>query len=185
MSDLITHQPTIEVDLALLNAASRQLEDAGFTVIGSRLPELGARWLLAENSLFVMGIAATRTLRDLVLIEGFAADALSELTRSAGPKRWDSYLVLLAREDKDARGTRAVRDLQYDTQQFRRIVNLGVQPDAESVQRALRPFLPLPVISQAILQPPLQDLISELELQGIDRGLLMETFQAYDQHAGA
>jgi hypothetical protein len=171
----------IVVDLALLGEARRLLENSGFTVVEAKLSPIQLPWLLAENDLFALGVAAAQTLDDLMTLEAYASPILADRIRGAGPKRWDAYLVLLAREDREARGTRAVRNLQYDTSVFRRIVNLGVHGDEESVRRALRPFFPLPPPRGQSLISAFGSLIDELVLQGIDRNQAQEAVQVYHE----
>lgn len=169
MNDSIAHQAArINVDLALLGAAGRLLEQSHFTVASDYLSPARLPWLLAENGLFALGVVAAHTLDDLVALESFATSAIADRIREAGPKRWDAYLVLLAREGREARGTRAVRDLQDNTRLLRRVVQLGVHADEESVRSALRPFLPLPPPIQHWPSSPIQDLEDELVLQGIE-----------------
>ena len=171
----------VEIDLALLDEARQLLERVGFTVNKAELSPARLPWLLAENDLFAVGIAAARTLEDLLKLEAYATFALSDRIKEAGAKRWDAYLVLLASEDREARGRREVRNLQYDTHMFRRVVNLGVSADEESVRRALRPFLPLPSPSEQMLPPALSDLVDELVLQGIDRNQALEAVHDYQE----
>src|SRR5690554_307514 len=56
--------------------------------------------LLAENRYFVVAVAATPTIDQLLLAEGTTEAALAKrLAESdAGPKLWDSYVVLLTQE---------------------------------------------------------------------------------------
>ena len=171
----------IDIDLALLSEVRQLLERVGFTVNSAELSAAHLPWLLAENDLFAVGIAAARTLEDLLKLEAYATPVLTDRIKEAGAKRWDAYLVLLAREDREARGTREVRNLQYDTHLFRRVVNLGVHADEESVRRALRPFLPLPSPSEQMLAPALNDLVDELVLQGIDRNQALEAVHDYHE----
>jgi hypothetical protein len=169
----------VDVDLPLLGEARRLLEDFGFTVVTADLSPARLPWLLAENDLFALGVVATRTLDDLIALEAHATPVLAERIRGAGPKRWDAYLVLLAREGREARGTRAVRNLQYDTSLLRRVVNLGVSADEESIRRALGPFLPLPIPLGQLLGSGVGDLVDELVLQGIDRDRALEAVRGY------
>jgi hypothetical protein len=166
-------QPLIvpEVDLLLLSEARRLLEGAGFTVAEANLQMIDVPWLLAENGLFALGIVAGTSLDDLIVLEAHAFSALTDRMAIAGAKRWDFYLVMLAREDFEERGSREVRRMQYDTNMLRRVVNLGVNSDSESVRRALRPFFPLPSPSQQFLGSVWGDLVDELVLQGIEPAL--------------
>lgn len=186
MSEGSIHEAVeVVIDLPLLNEARRLLERFGFTVVEAHLSPARLPWLLAENGLFALGVLAARTLDDLIVLEAYATPLLAESIRGAGPKRWDCYLVLLAREDRDARGTRAVRDLQYDTSLLRRVVNLGVYADEESVRRALRPFLPLPSPHGQFLGSAVGDLVDEMVLQGIERNRAREAVQLYQELGSA
>jgi hypothetical protein len=169
----------VEIDLTLLAEARRLLEKYGFTVAEAELTSVRLPWLLAENGLFALGVVAARTLRELITLETYATPVLAQLIRGAGPKRWDTYLVMLARGDREARGTQEVRNLQYDTNQLRRVVNLGVQADEESVRRAFRPFLPLPSPLGNFSGSAVDDLLDELVLQGIDPDHARQTLNIY------
>lgn len=184
MNEGNTHEVSeVVIDLTLLAEARRLLEQSGFTVVDTELSSARWPWLLAENGLFALGVAAAQTLDDLVTLESYATPILADRIRGAGPKRWDAYLVLLAREDREARGTRAVRSLQYDTKVLRRILSLGVHTDEESVRRALRLFLPLPGPSAQALASAFDALVEELVLQGINSGQAREAVRNYQEQA--
>lgn len=113
--------------------------------------ELSGKWriLVAENDYFVLGVAAAPTLRDLLSAEeALSVTFVNQLAdRAAGPKQWDAYLVLMTPEllsgSKEA--TSELVALNYDTRYLRRLAHVGVQAAANSIESALRPFLPLPI----------------------------------------
>lgn len=175
----------VEADLAILSEASRILEASGFTVRFSNLTDARLPWLLAENDLFAVAIVATRVLDDLVKLEPHAVHVLANRIRHGGPKRWDAYLLLMARHDKESRGTSVVREMQYDTSSLRRMVSLGVEGDEDSIRRALRPFLPLPRPADAVFRSSVDSLLDELVLQGIDRNHALQAMQAFEASGGS
>lgn len=135
---------------ALLEAAQRVLERAGF-VAWIELLEGGERsWLLAENELFALGAIAGNTLEDLEPFESAATQIL--LARlgglDGGAKRWDAYLVLLTPQRWNTLDSRDRVELTYNTRGIRRLIGAELIPDdgwdvEDAVGRALRPFLPL------------------------------------------
>lgn len=169
----------IEVDLALLEEARTVLVSSEFSVRSDFLTAERLPWLLAENELFALGVAAARTLDDLVALDVHATEAIADRIRNAGAKRWDGYLVLIASEDGTDIGSETARSLTYNTALLRRVVSLGVPTGLDGVRQALRSFLPLPPPSTATVGSAFVDLADELVLQGIDRGLVEEAIQDY------
>ncbi len=160
----------VSVDSRLLVVARRILERHRFRVQEQRLEELEeVGWLLAESEYFVLGVAAGQTLDDLLLLEGYVADALGQLLQASqlGAKRWDSYVVLLASAGVEQRGQPDVVRLQYNTRSLRRLVALGTAAHEEAVTAALATFLPLPEPPTGGLRPPFDELVEQLVLNGV------------------
>lgn len=158
------------VDPLVLSIARRLLERTGFLVEERAIDGRDdATWLLAESEYFVLGVAAGQTFDDLLVLEGFLADALGKIISgdALGAKRWDSYVVLLATSDADQRGTPSVVQLQYNTRSLRRLVALGVGGHEDAVAAALATFLPLPSPPAGGLPSAFDDLVSQLALNGV------------------
>ncbi len=158
--------------LDLLEVASRVLAGNGFTVATEVLDVSSTPWLLAENDLFIVSVAAGLAMEDLRRIEPVAAQALLDRVASsaAGTKRWDAYLVLIAPQRADnAVHARQLIDLQYDTRGLRRLVALDVQPTNEDVKRVLRPFIPLPPTQPDTVDDAFNDLREQLVVNGVTR----------------
>jgi hypothetical protein len=160
---------------ALLDAAGRVLERAGFVVRIETLEGSDHSWLLAENELFAVGAIAGDTLEELQRVEATAAQML--LSRlgglNGGAKRWDGYLVLLTPQRWTAVGSRDRVELLYNTRGIRRLIGADLTSDEESdiddaVARVLRPFLPLRDPLGAGLEDLDEALIAALVLNGVD-----------------
>jgi hypothetical protein len=157
-------------DPTLLTIARRVLANHNFLVEERPLAGLGdVDWLLAESDYFVLGIAAGGSFDDLLVLEGYVASELGELLQQAevGAKRWDFYVVLLARSGADQRGRPNVVRLEYNTRSMRRIVCLGTAAHEEAVANALATFLPLPEQPPGGLPMPFDELVEQLVLNGI------------------
>jgi hypothetical protein len=144
--------------------------------------------VLAENNYFVVAVAAMNTIRDLILAEPLAFDMLAQRIQSAslGPKKWDTYLVLLTQE-KSAEDDNVTRDLyaiNYDTSRLRRIAHTGVDPTPESVGHALAPFAePAQSNTSAASDDALQSLLRVLVSRGVDEDLAQRAIRAFEQGA--
>jgi len=159
-----------DTDPQLLAAARRAFAARQFRLSESTLPAAGdSPWLLAENDHFVVAVVAARSLEDLRVLEGQVAVALGDLLAATdlGPKRWDAYVVLLARSDAEQRGRPDVLDLEYNTRSLRRIVSLGVSET--SVDEALAPFFALPQPPPGGLPSAYEELVEQLIVHGIER----------------
>ena len=130
-------------DSDLLGIASGILIDEGFEV--DRVDTGDGDILLAENSYFVIAIAATPTLDELVkaepIVEGFMRQRLDAV--DLGPKAWDAYVVLLTQErpSDDGSGLRPLFSINYDTRGFRRIARAAVEPTKAGLRTSLTPFI--------------------------------------------
>jgi hypothetical protein len=157
-------------DPQLLSVARRVLGQQSFRAQEMQFTDLDSvAWLLAESESFVLGVVAGQTLDDLVVLEGYVAAALGELVQGSdlGPKRWDSYVVLLAGAGKDQRGSPEVVRLQYNTRSLRRLVALGTAPHEDAVTAALATFLPLPNPPPGGLPSAFDELVTKLVVNGI------------------
>lgn len=175
----------VRSDDELLRLAGSILGEQGFhvEVVGD-----GIDLVLAENKYFVVAVVATNTVRDLIMVEPMAFDALAQRTASAtlGPKKWDTYLVLLTQErplgDEDV--TRELYAINYDTSRSRRIAHTGVDPTPDDISRALAPFLePATPATSAVHSDPLASLLEALVSRGVDADLAQRAVTAFNQGA--
>ena len=101
--------------------------------------------VLAENRYFLIGVAATSTIAQLLVAESVAEGMIMQrLTASdAGPKRWDAYLILLTQErsPETSDTTRELFNINYDTTGLRRLAHTGVDATLTAVRQALIPFV--------------------------------------------
>lgn len=176
----------VRTDEELLNLARSILSEKGFYTETSRT---SIDLVLAENSLFVIGVAAVSTTRDLIKVEPFAFAALAERLEGTilGPKKWDTYLVLLTQEKsiEDDEITRDLYAINYDTTRVRRIAHTGVNPTPEAVAHALAPFVePRTSISPSASQgDALESLLHALVSGGVDEELAQRAVAAFGQGA--
>jgi hypothetical protein len=128
-----------------------------------------ATWLLAESEYFLLALAAGESFDDLLVLEGFLAASLATVFEDGklGPKRWDSYVVLLSSSGADQRGTPDVVRLQYNTRSLRRLVSLGIPAHEDTVAEALATFLPLPESLPGGLRSAFDELVAQLVINGI------------------
>ena len=176
---------TPDSDPQLLAAARRALGAHDFRLQESRLPKpADAPWLLAENEYFVVAVVAGRTLDDIRVFEGYVAAALNDLLAAAdlGAKRWDAYVVLLARSDAEQRGRPEVLELEYNTRSLRRLVSLGVTDT--SVDEALSAFFALPDPPAGGLPSAYEELVDQLVVHGIERDRAQAAVTAYRRSDG-
>lgn len=175
--------PTPIPDRDLLGLARTVLVSEGFEV---EMFEGEVPLLLAENKYFVVGVAATATIRDLIQAEGLAAQGLTERMSKAdaGPKLWDAYLVLLTQERSPDAGsvTRELYQINYDTSRLRRLAHTGVPGTVAGVRTALTPFVrPITLDSPIVQIDPFDSMIASLTLQGVDRELAARAVDAFRQ----
>lgn len=142
--------------------------------------------VLAENTYFVVAVAAMNTIHDLILAESLVFDALAQRIKTAilGPKKWDTYLVLLTQE-KSAEEDDVTRDLyaiNYDTSRLRRIAHTGVDPTPEAVSHALAPFVePATSTAPATQADALESLLHVLISRGVNEELAQRAITAFEQ----
>jgi hypothetical protein len=162
----------MSVDGGLLAIASDVLRQNEFSVMSEHLHGADTGWVLAENDLFIVAVAAGPDLDELRRVESFAAPELIErLSQSegVGGKRWDAYLVLIASSTIDAPDdAKELVAIEYNTRGVRRLVAVGVEPTEEDVRRVLRPFMPLPPPLPGGLSDAFQDLSEQLVLNGVE-----------------
>lgn len=154
---------TLDFGQEYLQLAEAMLRGGGFAVSRVKLSST-LELLVAENDYFVLGIAVAPTLLQLLQMESSLSIDFSNRVaqQAAGPKQWDAYLVLLtpASGEISKDEVAELSAINYNTRYIRRLAHVGVRPTHESLEQALRPFLPL---------PSLQDLDS-----GTDALLLLE-----------
>lgn len=171
-------------DDELLRVTRTVLADQGFhveTVSGS------IDLVIAENRYFVVAVAAMNTIGDLIQAEPVAFQALAGLLESAalGPKKWDTYLVLLTQE-RSAEGDDVTRDLyaiNYDTSRLRRIAHTGVDPTPDAVGHALAPFVEPSPSATAAQADAFDSLLRTLISRGVDEDLAQRAITAFEQGA--
>lgn len=177
--------PSAQSDDELLRITKAVLSEQGFHV---ETVSEGVDLVLAENSYFVVAVAAMNTIRDLILTEPAAFEALAQRIESAtlGPKKWDTYLVMLTQE-KSAEDDEVTRDLyaiNYDTSRLRRIAHTGVDPTPEAVRHALAPFVePAMSTTSAAQADALNSLLRALISRGVDEELAQRAVTAFEQGA--
>lgn len=171
-------------DTELLLIASAILSEQGFHVEAA---SEGIELVLAENDYFVLAVAAMNTIRELILAEPVAFEALAHRIESAalGPKKWDTYLVLLTQEQsaEDDDLTRDLYAINYDTSRSRRIARTGVYPTPESVRHALAPFVEPTTTSSDAQADALDSLMRALITRGVDETLAGRAITAFEQGA--
>ena len=142
--------------------------------------------LLAENAYFLVGVAATPTIAQLLMVESAAVETiLARLNASdPGPKRWDAYLILLTQErSPESRSTtRDLFEINYDTANLRRISHAGVRPTLSDVRDALTPFVaPIKLDDPTIARDAFDGFIEGLTARGVDRDLARRAVSAFQQ----
>lgn len=179
------------LDAPLLELASIVLNRAGFVTerldltLGDEPSLLDQHsLLLAQDHFFILVVGAAATVADLAALEPVAVLELTEraAASSLGAKQWDLYLVLLAEQSApdDGRAATELASLNYNTRSMRRIAHAGVGATIEAVERALRPFLPLPEISEAaVLEDALTLLEEALSTEGVEPQLAGRAVAAF------
>jgi len=163
---------TLPQDNELVRTVSALLQNRGFTLSSLDLLGDGEQLLLAENELFILGVGVTATLDDLLSLHPIAASSLIERVqeRATGAKQWDVYLVLLTPEEipEDGEAFLRLASINYDINGVRRIARASVGADVDSIESALRTFLPLPEsLDESQLPDPLDQLQTEMTIQGV------------------
>ena len=148
----------------MLKAAEGVLVASGFSVVMETFGPHSTPWLLAESDLFALAALVVSSPEELERMISLATDALLE--RLGGPrsgaKRWDAYLVLFGLPSANlGAASRELIGVKYDTHGLRRLVPVDVVPSQESIEDALRVFLPLP--------PPMDDRLADVFDALIDR----------------
>ena len=173
----------------LLELAKIVLERAGFFterldfVLGDP-PAEERPLLLAQDRFFILAVGSAATVADLSALEPAAVSVLTERAAASqlGAKQWDLYLVLLAEQPAadDGRTSSELVALNYNTRSIRRLAHAGVAPSVEAIERALRPFLPLPEVSEAaVLEDALTLLEQELTREGVAQDLAGRSLAAF------
>jgi hypothetical protein len=174
----------------LLELARIVLERANFVTeridaqIGEAPTDETHALLLAQDPFFILAVGAAATVDGLDLLE---QAAVFELTRRAaasqlGAKQWDLYLVLLTGQPAvdDGRASSKLVALNYNTRSIRRLAHAGVAPTLDAMERTLRPFLPLPeVTNAAVLEDALTLLENELNREGVESDLAGRAIAAF------
>ncbi|MGC5172100.1 hypothetical protein ACLQ2Q_15770 [Microbacterium sp. DT81.1] len=172
-------------DTDLLQLARDVLLDAGFA-----LEEIDGepRIILAENRFFLVAIAATATIEQLLMAESLTESilALRLSENDVGAKMWDAYVVLLTQERslENESTARALYQINYDTSRVRRIAHDAVFPTIAGVRAALAPFVaPREIAEPSVTTDPLVLLREELKNRGVSEDLASRAVSAFDQGA--
>lgn len=144
--------------------------------------------LLAENSYFVVAVAAMNTIQNLILAEPLVSEALSRRlgTVPLGPKKWDTYLVLLTQEKstEDDASTRDLYAINHDTSRVRRIAHTGVDPTLDAARQALSPFIePMSPTTPVAVNNALESLLQTLIAHGVGQDFAQRAVTAFEQGA--
>lgn len=178
-------EATVVSDPDLLQLARGVLLDAGFAL---EEVEAEPRVILAENRFFLVAVAATPTIEQLLLAEAITESVLTRrLSQSdVGPKVWDAYVVLLTQERslENESTARALYQINYDTSRVRRMARDAVPPTMAGVRAALAPFVaPREIAEPSVGRAPLDLIRAELQRRGIAEDLASRAVSAFEQGA--
>jgi hypothetical protein len=176
--------PLLEVARIVLDRAGFATERLDLTFGGEASLLKEPSLLLAQDRFFILAVGSGATVADLGALEPAAVLELTQraATSSLGAKQWDLYLVLLAEQaaPDDGRASTELASLNYNTRSIRRLAHAGVVATIEAVERALRPFLPLPEISDAaVLEDALTLLEQALTAEGVEKQLAGRAVAAF------
>ena len=179
-----TQIPDVKSDDALLRLAETVLTERGYqTEFVHDEPNL----VLAENSYFVVAVVASNTIRELIHSEGVAEGTFTRRIESSslGPKKWDTYLVLLTQERSPENDdvTRDLYAINYDTSRLRRIAHTGVDPTVEAVGQALASFVPPETAPAQVQGDEFAALLKALTSRGVDEQFAQRAIRAFGQGA--
>lgn len=180
-----THSTAPRSDTELLDLSRTALLEQGFQV---EILSDGIDLVLAEDTHFIVAVAAMSTVRDLILAEPFAYAALAKRIEAValGPKTWDTYLVLLTQElaaESDSI-TRDLYSINYDTSRLRRIAHIGVAPTPSAVISALASFAPPSAsYTTAAQTDAMRLLLQALIARGVSDDLAQRAVAAFAQGA--
>jgi hypothetical protein len=123
------------------------------------------------------------------LVEGWRAasetlvGSQSELLGAAGPKAWNTYLVLLSHDDANFGEALALGQIEEDLEGMRKIARAGVRGPAatESALLPLLPFRAAPVLEPINMAAEITDRAGELSpeivrafLSGADQAVVLQ-----------
>jgi hypothetical protein len=148
--------------LASLEDFARVLTEAGYAVEVRELA--GERVLLAETAYILLACMDVDALKDLSHRVSDVQAALTQVAAAApSARRWDLYLLIHIRVPVSDRDEGPLEELQADTRYVRKFVRVRIDSDEpDSLDRALRPFLPLRPAAVFDLLDPLEALRREL-----------------------
>ena len=159
-------------NLAELQDLADVLEDADFHC---EILTLGrfARVLVGENPYCVLAIIDVSTDDDLIQTVSDAQAELTQLALRSRPAsiRWDLYVLLHVRTEGGAVQPDLVEAIESDTKYARKLVRVDIKRARSSVDRALRPFLPIRPAARIEPADPLELLREGLIKHGLDAGL--------------
>lgn len=156
-------------NLAELQDLADVLEDADFRC---KVVTLGrfARILVGENPYCVLVVVDASVDDDLRQLVSDAQAELTQLALRSQPAsiRWDLYVLLHVRTEGEIIGTDLIEAVESDTKYARKFVRLDIKRDRASVDRALRPFLPLRSVARVEPVDPIELLRAGLREQDLD-----------------
>lgn len=156
-------------NLAELQDLSNILREADFRCEITTLGPL-ARVLVGVNPYCVLAIVDASADEDLRRIVSDAQAELTQLALRSQPSsiRWDLYVLLHVRTDGGAVETDLIEYIESDTKYARKFVRIDVKRDRRSMDRALRPFLPLRAAARVESGDPIELLRTALREQNLD-----------------
>lgn len=180
----MTTPPSFRSDPDLLAMAREVLASQGF--VHEEVDETDGGILLAEDPYFIIGLAATPTIADLLSAEPVVEKTIGDRMQAVdvGPKRWDAYVVLLTQERPSDEGsaTRPLFGINYDTRGFRRIARAGVEPTIRGVRNALTPFVqPVRLEEAGLASDPFDSMTEALVRHGVDSELAVRSVEVFQQ----
>lgn len=173
----------VSSDRELLALSRSILSDEGYVV---EEIEAGTTLILAENPYFLVGVAATPTIAQLLVAEGIAEAMITDKLAAAdpGPKRWDAYLILLTQErsPENSDTTRELFNINYDTTNLRRLAHSGVDATLTAVRNALTPFVaPIELNDPSLAKDAFSFFTEALAARGVERDLADRAISAFRQ----
>lgn len=169
----------------LIARSSSVLETGGYQLIRVGFPTWSTTTTrLFEDAYNVVGVAVFATCAELLHswadLQGSLVDVLAQRVGLAENKAWDGYLVLLTIGMAPS-GDADIEAVRYDTTRLRKLVatgeDLGV---ANTLERLLRPLLPLRAEQSSINQRSalalLPDLLAERDISRHTTEVLIKAF---------
>ena len=156
----------------ILESTRMVLTSANFTVQQLPAAAVGSETITGalafENETVIGFVIAYEIVADLLSGWRVASDVLirtqAELLGAAGPKAWNTYLVLLAGGEADFGEALALGQIEEDLEGMRKIARAGVN-GSTTARRALLPLLPFhaaPVLDPVDMPAEIRERAGEL-----------------------